>query len=191
MKGVFLFSTKLRYYLVQLPLMAMLAVTIYCNQFAEGFIKFYPLIVTFSGIIAVMLVYFFRGIYVKYDKISSIGFSSCRDSVFIKKDCTLVITLFHGHRMNIDLWEYSEEPAFDWMKKEDDVTRDIRIYHDDAFGGARSAAKILRLMGVPEEEAVKLTSEDGKGYEDKNLSAKSERTHDTMQIRLKFLTTVI
>lgn len=191
MKGIFVFCTKLKFYIAEIPLMILLAVAVHYNDYAPGLVKFYPLIVIFSVAIIFIVIYFFRGIYISYDQVSSVGPFSSKDSEFIKKDCTLVLTLCRGGRINVDLWERYDEPAFDWMKKETDVTRDVRVYHDVGIGGKGTAVRILKYFGVPENVAGVISTVSGEEYSDSNILCINVENHDTFEIHIKFLTTIV
>ena len=187
MKGIFLFCTKLQVYLIELPLIIMMSLAIHYNGEAEGGLKFYPLIVILGAGILFILLYFFRGIYITSDDISDVGIFSARERVFIKKDCTLVISLRKKRKINIDLLSKGDKPAFDWMKSENDITRDVRIYHRVAIGGKNTAVKLLSFLGVDKSKAIEIAEKDAMKFDDGNISIITENKHDLFEIRVKFL----
>ena len=178
MKGIFLFCTKLKVYLIEMPLIIMMCMAIHYNSNSTELFKFYPLIIMLGLGIAFIAVYFFRGVYITTDEISDVGIFSSRESELLKKDMTLALTLRTKGRLNVDIWAHSDEPAFDWMKKEDDLTRDVRIYHTVALGGKKTVARILSLFGVDEVLAFEFAGKDDVDFNDQ-------------KIRVKFLTAVI
>lgn len=191
MKGIFLFCTKLKVYLIELPLMLMLGITIRLNGNADDIFKFYPLIIILSLGIIFIAIYFFRGVFLTVDEISDIGLFSKRESELIKKEGTLVLTIRRKGKMNIDLWDHSDEPAFDWMKKEDDPTRDVRVYHRVAIAGRKTAVKILGLFGVDSTKAAELTEKECAAFENDDIKVTNEQKHDCLEIRIRFLKAVI
>lgn len=191
MKGIFLFCTKLKYYFIELPLMIMLTVAIHYNGNYTGLFKFYPLIVLLSLGIIFIAVYFFRGIYISSDEIRDIGIFSRRERELIKKDGILVITLRGRGKMNIDLWAYSEEPAFDWMKNKGDYTKNVRVYHGVCIAGKSRAVRILSLFGLDGNLSREFTERDGARFDNQKILVTTEKKHDTFEIRIKFLETVI
>ena len=188
MKGVFLFGSKLRVYLTELPVLILLALVISHNQYAENLLKFYPLIILLSAAAIFIAVYFFRGVYITREQVKEIGLFSGREREVIKKASTVVITLRKRGRMNLDLWEYSSEPAFDWMKKDDDVTKDVRVFHSVVIGRRRSAERVLRYFGVDSSVAENIFSDATAVYEDQSIRVHSEENHDTREIHIKVLT---
>ena len=93
--------------------------------------------------------------------------------------------------MNVDLWNHSDSPAFDWMKAEDDLTRDVRVYHRITIAGKRSAERILSMLGAEESLLTELTERDGASLDNGIVSVSSHQLHDCFEIRVKFLKTVI
>ncbi len=187
MKGIFLFCTKLKVYLIELPLVIMLGLAIHYNGDSTETFRFYPLIIMLALGILFIAVYFFRGVYITSDEISDVGFFSARESELIKKNSTVMITVRGKGKLNVDVWSHSDEPAFDWMKKDSDVTRDVRIYHSVALGGKKTAAKILSFFGVDEASAAEFAVTDGVDITDQKIRVTTEKKHDTFEIKIKFL----
>ena len=190
MKGIFLFCTKFTVYLVEIPLIIMMTLAIHLNQSSDAILKFYPLIITLAAGILFIAVYFFRGIYISKDEISDVGIFSAREREFIKKDCTLVISIRKNGRLNIDLYSHADKPAFDWMKNENDITHDVRVYHRVAIGGKKTAAKILGFFGIDEASVKEFTEKDSVAFDDGKIAVSTEQKHDLFEIRVKFLTIV-
>lgn len=191
MKSIFLFCSKIWVYLTEIPLMIMLFIAIELNDESKDIFGYYPLIIFLSLAILFIAVYFFRVITVSTDEIKFHGLFSSRDREFIKKDRSLVISIKPHHTLRLELYgDAGEEPAFDWMRAEDVVHRDICLFRGNAVGGAKSALKILRYFGVSREaEAGYL----GNGYffEDQNVKVYTEIKNELTCLTVKFKTTIV
>ena len=136
-------------------------------------------------------VYFFRFISITTDEVRSHAlFSSARDREFIKEGCTLVLTRKKGKRLDVDLWAHDDTPAFDWMKDDDDITKDLRVFHGIAIAGKRSVMDILEYFTVEPQLLEDAVSTDGFSYENENVSVKSSLQNDVFRVKIKFLTTI-
>ena len=83
MKSIYILSTKLLIYLMELPLIALLILAIAYNDHADGVFKFYPMqIVSILGMIFIFL-YFLRFVKISTDEVRCKGiFSSKTFSVW-------------------------------------------------------------------------------------------------------------
>ena len=86
MKKIFIFGTKLRMFLCELPLIFIMAVSIYFNPDMKTPGKLYPLIIAMAAGIIFMFIYLFRGVSISGEKIKSVGLFSSRDSIVVEKN---------------------------------------------------------------------------------------------------------
>ncbi len=191
MRNVYLFCTRIAVYLTELPILILLWSAMKYNSESEELFKLYPLIVTLSFAVIFILVYFFRLISVSRDEIRYLGVFSSRDSALITEGKTLVVKLLKRRRIRIELYDdAAREPAFEWMKAEDAIHRDVCVFRGKAIGSGANAIDILTLFSVPRDIAKDVI--DGKGeYEDENVCVTSERRDQSTEFKIKFKTTII
>jgi hypothetical protein len=191
MKSVYLFCSRLWVYLTEIPVMILLWVTLSYNGESDDVFKFYPLIIFLSAAIIFIFVYFFRVISISCDEIRFHGLFSSKDSALISEGKTLALELSKAKTLKIMLFEDAgKEPAFEWMKAEDVIHRDICMFRGRAIGGAGTAKKILRFYGVPEESAKDVTL-NGFSYEDENVKISTLNDGELATIKIKFKKTII
>lgn len=159
MKKTFIFGTKLRMYLCELPLIFVLAVAIYFNPSMENPGKLYPLIIAMSLGIVFMFVYLFRGVSVSGEKIQSVGLFSSKDSVLITPDTTLQFTIRPKNMLKIELFGDSDAPIFDWMDKSK-ANKFVNLYRDIAVGGFGQVRRVLLSFGVSGKDIDCLRTRD-------------------------------
>jgi hypothetical protein len=169
----------------------MLWVTLSYNSASEDVFKFYPLIIFLCAAIIFIFVYFFRVISLSYDEIRFHGLFSSKDSAFISEGKTLCLELHKGRTIRTKLFEDAgKEPAFEWMKAEDVIHRDICVFRGKAIGGVGTVKRILSFYGVPESETVSATV-NGFNYQDENISVATENDGELATIKIKFKKTII
>ena len=191
MKSVILFCSNPLVYLTELPVIIMLFITIQYHDQSTDLFKFYPLEIFLCLAIIFIAVYFFRVITISTDEIRSQGLFSSRDRATIEKDKTLVLTLAPHGKIKTELYGgMGDEPVFDWMKKEDAISRDICYFRGKAMGGKRTAKRILRYFELGEEEALAATEDGFCGYF-KLVSVKTEQKNEVTEIKIRFNETVI
>ena len=82
MKSVFLFSTKLKVFLIEIPPTVLLVPAIIYNNNVKTLMKLYPLIIALLGIIIFSAVYFFRAVKITNEEIRCVGpFSTSSNSL--------------------------------------------------------------------------------------------------------------
>ncbi len=192
MKGIFLFCSRLRVYLTEIPVMIMLAITIFYNDQSTDLLKYYPLIVFLCLVIIFIAVYFFRLISITTDEVRYHGLFSSKDSAFITKDRTLKLSLHPRKSLRVELYgDAGKEPAFDWMKAEDVVHREICLFRGKAIGGRGSATKILKYFGVPSDILTSDAFEKGFTFEDETISVNAVSENDIPTVSISFKKTII
>ena len=191
MKSIYILSTKLWVYLTEIPVLILLWVSISTNHLAEGTLKYYPLIIFLSLAVVFIMVYFFSVISISCEEIRYHGLFSSRDSAFITENKTLVIRIKPRRNLDIELYgDAGVEPAFDWMKADDVIHRDICLFRGRANGSVGTAKRILKFFNVPEEERISAMN-DGFSYEDDAIRVNSCQKNEVFEISLSFKITIV
>lgn len=192
MKSKFLFCTKFRYFIGEIPLLLILAAAIYYNNRIDGFFKLYPLIFICAGAIIFIFVYFFRAVSVSFEEIKDIGRFSPRDKAVINKGKTLIITLKKRRKICIELFGNDGKPPFLPSMDENgdsDAPIDINLFRGFVIGSGRVAISLLRFFGVRAEDAQKLIASDGEAvYE--SITVTSSQDSGLRQIKILFTETL-
>lgn len=191
MKFVFLFCTKLRVYLTELPVILLLAIAIHYNDGSDELFKLYPLQIFLGLVILFILVYFFRAITITYDEIRYHGLFSSRDSAVINKDKTLIITMKPARRLTVELFGNDGKlPALDWLKDSEAPPVDIFLFRGKAVGGKRTVSSVLKYFGVPAEDISEVFSKDGYTREYDDVILDVEKKEDICIFKIKMKETV-
>ena len=192
MKSIYLLSTRLWVYLTEIPVLIMLGVSISTNHLSNDIFKYYPLIIFLSFTVIFIMVYFFSVISINYEEIRYHGLFSSKDSAFITANKSLIIKIKPRRKLNIELYEDAgSEPAFEWMKAEDVIHREICIFRGKANGSHKTAGKILKYFGLDEEKLTDATTKNGYYHEDDIIKVTSCAKNEVFEITLKFKTTTI
>ena len=162
-KFVFIFGTKLRMYLCELPIVLLLICSIHFNDSMTNAFKLYPLIIACIAGIIFMFIYLFRGIIISREIVRSFGPFSSRDKVIVNKDKTLVLTLRPKHKIKVELFGDDDAPDLDWVDKADSSSRkNVNLYRDIAVGGEGTVKRILAYFDLNDREINEIvTSENG------------------------------
>ena len=153
MKKIFLFSTRLTYYWVLLPLIAIFSLCLAFNSQIEHYLKLYPLMAVSLGGIVLALVYYFRGVLISYEEIKAIGRFSSRDTAIINKDKTIILYRERHSRIRVILFGNDGiVPELSWMKSTGDAPKDISLFRSHAYGGNRAIKRVMAYFGVPSDE---------------------------------------
>ena len=172
MNYVFLFCSKLRVYLTEVPVLILLAIALRYNESSDELLKLYPLVIFLSLAVIFIAVYFFRAILISNSEIRLIGAFSSQDSADIAKDRMLTLTPVGGHSIRVELiGGADEEPAFEWMREENSAHRDISLFRGKAIGGTGAIRRVLAHFGMPEGDSF---SEDGYSFENDNVIISTE-----------------
>ncbi len=188
-KTKYLFCTKMRMFLSEIPLAVLLAFAIRYNGSNEGPFKLWPLIIAVSGFMIFIAVYFFRAISISEEEIRAIGRFSSRYCCTINKGKTLIFTLRKKRKLRVELFGIDERPAFDWVK-EDEEPVEINLFSERAIGSRRSVEKMLAFFGVDRDdfEAIFLNESFEKDYD--LVKVTTEIVNEEKKVKLKFLKTV-
>ena len=184
MKSIYFFCSRLWVYLTEIPVIFMLWIALSYNSNSDEIFKFYPLIIFLCLSIVFIMVYFFRVISISTDEIRFHGVFSSRDSAFIKEHETLTITYYGKKRLRFELYgDAGDEPAFDWMKAEDVIHRDICLFRGRAIGGKMGIVKVFEFFSVPcPDNAL----DDGFKFENELIAISVESNDDMTRAKIKF-----
>ena len=153
MKSIFLFGTKIRMYLCEIPVIFLLCVSIYFNDKVDGVVGLIPLILACVAIAVFMFIFLLRGISISKEEVRSVGPFSSKDSAVIKKDKVLVLTVKPRRKLRVELYGTDETPVFDWLSADEVSDGTINLYRDETVGDGRSVLRVLEYFGIPEERA--------------------------------------
>ena len=190
MKSVFLFSSKFRFFLTEIPPVLLLIVSIHFNSRVDTLMRLYPLIITLSVLIIFIAIYFFRAVVIKYDQVRSVGPFSERDSAVIAKDKSLVLTILPKKKLKIELFGDSGDLAdtYKWLKG--DEKNSINLFRAKANGGAKAVKRIMRFFEIPEDAANALLQEDGLKKDLDALTVRSDTKNECKTVSIFFKKTI-
>ena len=191
MKSIFLFSTRLRVYWVEIPIILLMTVTLHYNTHSEALFGLYPLIVFCALAMVFVLIYFFRGIQISMDEIRYVGLFSSRDKAMINEGKTLIIDIMRGGRLNITLFGNDGVTAgLDWLKG-DGTPRDIDLFRGKAIGGRLAARRVLEFFSV-ESDAIEalIKDEDEVRFDYELVTASAEMIDGHRRINLRINKTI-
>ncbi len=191
-KKKYLFCTKLRMFLSEIPLAFLLSLCIIYNNEVGGLLKLWPLIIADSAFMIFIVLYFFRAISISTEEIRAIGLFSSKDCRTVEKDKTIVFTIRSRHRLRVELFGKDMRPAFDWLKNEneEEVPKEVNLFSEKAVGGKASVTKMLKFFGTPEEDIERIFAEETfeKDYDTVRIS--SEIVNEEKKVKIRFLKTV-
>ena len=186
MKKLFIFSTKLYYYLTLIPLALLLAATIYANSNATGLMKLYPLIILTAGAIVFVILFFLRGIMLTYDDARCVGPFSRKDHASFKKDYSLVITELRRGRLLVEVYGFVDEDGigYDWY----DVTdvAEINLLRARTNGGRRTIKRILLYYGFDPEDVENALTSTEYSAEARDAALTSAVSDGSLRVRITF-----
>ena len=189
MKSTFLFSTRLRMFLTELPAIFFLVLAIIYNDTSEELLKLYPLIVLLSAIIIFIFLYLFRAVIIRYDEVRTIGLFSSREQLVLNKDKALVITLQPRNFIVVEVFgEGKNFETYAWLKNEDSC--EINLFRAKAYGTVSSLRAVLRNFDVDENTIDRLIERDGERIELKEFILSSATVHDGKSISIFFKETI-
>ena len=194
MKKVFIFGTKLRMFLCELPLLFFFVASIIFNDSTDKDVApvgLYPLIIALGCGMVFMLVYLFRGIVVSGESIRSIGLFSSRDKAIVNKDKTIVLTLRPKHKIKVELFGKDDAPKLDWAINDDTVDRsNVNLYRDIAVGAEGTVKRVLASFDIPKEKAKEIISSERYEGEFSLISVSKSKTEHGDTYSIKLLKTV-
>ena len=192
MKKIYLFCTRLRVYLIELPVIILFMITLHYNDASDELMKLYPLLIFLAASIVFIFVYFFRAISISFDEIRYHGLYSSRDHAEINKGKELIFTLYEKRRIRVELFgNDGKPPELSWIKDDGTYTPvDIYLFRGKAIGGKRKMVSVLKYFGVEENDIDLVFNSESFSAEYEYVSLKSEFSEDKTVIRLKMKETV-
>lgn len=192
MKKIYLFCTNPAIYLIELPVIILLALAIMYNGNSDKPTKLYPLIIFLIFIFIFIFVYFFRAISISFEEIRYHGLFSGRDHATINKDKELIITTVSRTRLKVELFgNDGTAPELDFIKKgEEFVPMDIYLFRGKSLGSGRTVRKILTYFEVPADDVELFLNSDLHFAEYEFVNVKSIKKEEQTEIRIKIKETV-
>ncbi len=188
MKFVFLFSTKLRFFISEIPLIFLYVLAVMRNKYSTGVMKLYPLQLGLLFLILFIGVFFFRGIKITQSEIRDVGRFSPLFKAIINKDKTLILTLKNSGKLRVVLFGNDGIPPL-YSSEEDATPMDIELFTGKTLGSRRTLKRILRFFGTDDADTERFVSgEFSKSYE--NTEVTSRCLEGAHEIRILFTKTV-
>ena len=151
MRNIFLFSTRSRVFLTEIPLVYLLIISILNNNNVDVLTKLYPLIIATSLLMIFIPIFFFRGVKISYDEVRDVGLFSEKNHCLINDENTLVMSVLPKNRIKIELFGCSNDTVtYQWLKDED--PRDINLFRARANGNEKTMIKILRYFDISDAD---------------------------------------
>ena len=189
MKSIFLFSTKIRFFISEIPLVALYIIAVLYNPGAKGALKLYPLQIGLLALMAFIAIYFFRAITVSYSEIKHIGRFSPRYKAIINKGKTLILKLKPHGKMDVILFGNNGEPPL-YSNDEDGCDPiDIDLFTGHTLGGERTLGRILTYFGASASDIQSLIGSDFSA-ELENVRMTSKRHEEHHEVHIFFKRTV-
>ena len=189
MKSILIFCTRLRVYLIEIPLIILLSLAFHYNDKVDTLFRLYPLIIVLCFGIIFIAIFFFRAVTVSYDEIRFHGIFSSRDKELICEGNTLRLTIRPKGRIYIDLFGEGGA-AFDWQK-DSDKSSTVRLFHAAANGRRHTVQKILVFFTAEKELAERAVTEDGFSFENEFISVFSEQKNELFEVNIKILKNIV
>lgn len=150
MKSIFLFSTRFRYFLTEIPPSILLIISIKYNAGVDALMKLYPLIIILSGIIIFIGMYFFRGVKINFEEIKCIGLFSSKESAVINANKTLYISILPKRKILLELYGANDDfETYAWLKSEEGTQ--INLFRAKALGNSSTVRKVLSYFDIEAE----------------------------------------
>ena len=187
MKSIFLFCTRLYIFLIEIPPMVLLALTISIHEKSEEVWGFYPLEIFLGLAILFIMVYFFRAVTITYDEIRMHGVFSSKDKLLFKKGHTLVIGILPKKKLRLEVYgNLGGDKVYDWLSADEGQNHEISLFRERAVGNEKTVASILSYFGVTEEALEGAFDREGEIFKDEFIEVSTERRNELFEVRVKF-----
>ena len=161
MRSLFLFSTKVQYFLGEIPVIGLLILSLLKNSDSESPLKLYPLIIGSAAAAIFIALYFFRAVTISYSEIKHIGLFSRREKAMINAGKTLIITeMKHGKLKVVLFGNNGLPPIYSDPDAEDVKPVDINLFDGKVLGRSFTVKRILRFFSLEGSEAEALLGGD-------------------------------
>ena len=186
---IFMFGTRLRVFLTEIPLLVLLAIVISVHDSAPSIVKFYPLEILIGGVMVFIVIYFFRAIVIKKDEIRMLGRFSSRDRATIEEGKTLVLTLAARKHLTVELYESADSaPALPFAGEH---AGRINLFRERTLGDKRNVRLVLLCFGLTAEEADAILAQPPKKEIDfGSIAVRAEEKHDVLIFYIRMLETL-
>ena len=191
MKKKFLFCTRMRVYLTELPIILLFIITLHYNKYSEEVMKLYPLLIFLGAAMLFILVYFFRAISISFEEIRYHGLYSSRDHAEINEGKEIILTMCNKRRIRVELFgNDGRPPELSWISEEDYKPVDIYLFRGKAIGTKKTVKSLLKYFGVDEGDIDSVFSSENFSGDYEFVSLRSEKKEEQTVIRLRIKQTV-
>lgn len=150
-KSLYFLSSRLWYFLTEIPLVLLLAVTLHHHDSSQDLLKFYPLeILTVAAMVAVFL-FFFRTVTVRMDEVRRFSSFGERDGHTIEEGEELVLLFDNKGYLQLTVEGEDVPPDFAWCQSE---KRRRVLFRARITFPRISASAILSLYGFRDCEGA-------------------------------------
>ena len=192
MKRKYLFCTRLRVYLIELPIIILFMITLHYNQYSDELFKFYPLLIFLGLSMIFIIVYFFRAISISFEEIRALGLYSSRDHAEINEGKELILTLCAKRKVKVELFgNDGKPPELSWIKEDENYAPvDIYLFRGSAIAGKRKIKSLIGYFGVDSIDVDRILSDDSFEGDYEYVSLRSEKKEEETVIRIRMKETV-
>ena len=190
MRSLFLFSTKIQYFLGELPVIGLLVASILKNEDSKSALKLYPLIIGSAAAAIFIALYFFRAVIISYSEVKHVGFFSPRERAMINEGKTLIITEMKRGKLKVVLFgNNGQPPIYPDPDAKSIEPVDIHLFDGRVLGRTATIKRILRFFSLNNDEITALLDNEDEISLD-FLTASASVCDDKREIRLHFTKTV-
>lgn len=151
MKSLYFLSSKLWYFLSEIPLAVLLAITLRHHDSSQDLLKFYPLeILTVAAMIAVFL-FFFRTVTLRMGEVRKFSAFDEREAHTIEEGQTVALLFDNKGYLQLTVEGEDEAPDFAWCQSE---RRQRVLFRTRTTFPRISASAILSLYGFTDDEGA-------------------------------------
>ena len=190
MKKTFLFCTKFSLYIIELPLVFLLTLSIIFHSHVESPLGLIPFIVALCAMIVFIFLYLFRLVIISQEEIRQIGVYSSKDRAIINKDKTIVLTLKKHGRILCELYGKDDTPSLEWLSSEDFKDEEINLFRAKAVGTLSSIKRVMSYFEIPKEDIKQLLTFNNVEKEYDSISVICTVENEFKTVRIKFLKTL-
>ena len=190
MKSTFLFCTKLKMFLSEIPLLIMLIISISYTNKVESLLGLWPLIIVISAFMIFIVIFFFRVITISNEEIRIHGVYSSKDSREIDEGKTLSFILKKKRIISVELWGIDKAPDFDWMDKNTVIDRESCLFKEKAVGGESSVKRVLEFFSIPDSDVDLFFGEGDYDKKYTNFHVSSTKENGERRVDIRFLKTL-
>ena len=190
MKSTFLFCTKLRMFLSEIPLLVLLIAAIIYTDKVKGLLGLWPLIIIVAAFMIFIVLFFFRFISISYEEIRIFGLFSSKDSREINEGKTVKLVIRNRRYLSVELWGIDKRPEFNWISEKEENDTESCLFRERAVGGEGAVKRVLSYFSVPKEDFKDIFTEEHFEKAYGQVAVYSSIVNEKRQVSVKILTTL-